>query len=456
MTAIGKKEKLLDLFERFMLLLLFINPFLDIFNGIFTYILTILTKIPFASLGVSLTPSLVLRMVLLVALLGYLLLTKDKSAFLTLAGIGAVWCMTIAGMFFFSAYEDVSYFSEFQYMARFVFNLAVLMLFGKILTRRIPDRNEALAFLAKAFAWTLSVLSTSIILCSLFGVGYSTYADRYGYRGTRGFFYAGNDITAVLMILLPLVVCLALALPKNERKGRLASYIYAAGSTFTALMLIGSKTSFIAVFGAAAAGLAGAVWHAIARKGFYPVLRYGMILLTCGAIFFLLMVPDLLQKQEINVLEQVKESWMVSGEIAQVEGATVALLSGRQVKMFAVLDEVKAAGPYVFLFGLGRGSQKVTMEMDLFEFLFYYGLLGSVAMLWVYVRDGVKAIVGFFKKPNIVALGALMGLAMTVGYGLMAGHVFFSVTAGFYLAVTLVFCNIFYTNKGKEAREDEN
>ncbi|HHX73024.1 MAG TPA: hypothetical protein GX701_08905, partial [Clostridiales bacterium] len=119
MTAIyDMKDKWLDRFERFMLLLLFINPFLDIFNGIFTYVLTMLTKTPFAALGVSITPSLVLRMVLLVSLLGYLLLTKDRPIFFTLLCIGVVWLMTVAGMFFFSAYEPVSFFSEIQYMAR--------------------------------------------------------------------------------------------------------------------------------------------------------------------------------------------------------------------------------------------------------------------------------------------------------------------------------------------------
>lgn len=457
MTAIcDMKDKWLDRFERFMLLLLFINPFLDIFNGIFTYVLTMLTKTPFAALGVSITPSLVLRMVLLVSLLGYLLLTKDRPIFFTLLCIGVVWLMTVAGMFFFSAYEPVSFFSEIQYMARFVFNLSVLLLFGKILLRRFPAKNDAVSFLAKTFAWTLSVLSSSIVLCALFKVGYSTYADRYGYRGTRGFFYAGNDITAVLMVLLPLVVCLALSMPRNRRKKQLIFFIYAAGSTLTALLLIGSKTAFVAAIGTVAVDVIAAVWQAVAKRSFYPVLRFAFILLTCGSLFFVLMLPDLLAKQEPGIVGQVKESWQVSSEIAQIEGTTVALLSGRQVKMLAVLDEVKAAGPYAYLFGLGRGSQPYTLEMDLFEFLFFYGLIGSIAMLWIYVRDGFRAIIAFFKKPNIVALGALMGLAMTVGYGLMAGHVFFSVTAGFYLAITLVFCNIFFMKDQKEAMEHEN
>ena len=50
------------------------------------------------------------------------------------------------------------------------------------------------------------IFSLGILIPYVLRIGYSTYYDRFGARGVRGFYYSGNDITGALMILLPLAI----------------------------------------------------------------------------------------------------------------------------------------------------------------------------------------------------------------------------------------------------------
>ena len=136
--------------------------------------------------------------------------------------------------------------------------------------------------------------------------------------------------------------------------------------------------------------------------------------------------------------------------IAENEGLENAFFNGRTVKLAEQFAEYRSGGVLTWLFGMGRGSQQVIIEMDLFEVLFYYGVFGFVAMLWIYVKLAIDYFRKVFKKFDVTAFATLIGLGLTIGYLIIAGHVLFSVTSGFYLAFAVIYSRVWFADRPEE------
>lgn len=102
-------------------------------------------------------------------------------------------------------------------------------------------------------------------------------------------------------------------------------------------------------------------------------------------------------------------------------------------------------GIYKWLFGITRGSQSVIIEMDVFEVLFYYGLIGAFFMLWPYLKLGFGYVARFFKNCNILSFAVLLSLGLCAVYLIMAGHILFSVTSGFYFSFMLLYGKLLFS-----------
>ena len=157
-----------------------------------------------STLGV--TPSLVVRMLFLVTFAAYIILVRDKHSILTALPIGLAFVLSVVSEYLLLG--SVRIFVDAQYMARFCYNIALLMVYTRVFATRWGDDGGKFLITAldNIITYTLIAMSLAILVPAILGLGYSTYADRLGYRGNRGFFYAGNDVTAVLAMLLPLSI----------------------------------------------------------------------------------------------------------------------------------------------------------------------------------------------------------------------------------------------------------
>ncbi len=422
--------------EKFFWLYLFINPLLDIYGGAYLYIGSEISGVELSGL---ITPILILRMVILLFFAAYVLMMKDKLSIITVSAIAAAWLLTVAGEFMFA--ESFALFTEMQTIAKYVYNIAVILVYWRLCLQSSWTKEQLVSW----FRWLLSllalVLSLAIHIPFILKVGFATYGDRFGYFGARGFFYSGNDITAVLMMLAPIAIAAYFELsPQAVRKQKLF-YLAAAASALCALLAIGTKTAFIAVGATLAAFLIYAIVYK--RKGQSMFLRlFRDICLGTFAIFMFLSLFGLLT----SVSEVVERVMM----IAEEGDAQVFLLSGRGAKFQAALDLFLQGGPYAWLFGIGRGTQRFIIEMDIFEVLFYYGLTGALTMLWIYVYLGVRLVKNFIKKPDIFGLGCFMAVGLTAGYLIIAGHVLFSVTSGFFFAFMLLISELYYADSKED------
>ncbi len=434
------------LLEKIFWVFLFVNPFLDIINGIYINLVmgVGVLDVKFTNtLGV--TPSLVARMLMLVAFALYILIVRDKKSILTALPIGVCWLLSMAGERVSSG--SVSIFVDVQYAARFCYNLVLLMVYTRVFAARWgEDGKGLLRRLDDIIALTLILLSLSILVSAVVGVGYSTYADRLGYRGSRGFFYAGNDITAVLALLLP--VCTARFMSMDRKaspRWRAALYLTAGGLSANALMIIGSKTAFIAVAVNYAVMLGAALIPLVREKKTHTALGFAEALGAALAVFGILMLLS-----GMELWHSIVGSFNATGELAEREGVQSAMLSGRNVKLTEHFVKFKKGGIIVWLFGMGRGSVKEILEMDVFEVLFYYGAAGCAAFLWLYAKAAVEFFRSMVRRPDVITVALFTALAMCAGYLFIAGHILFSVTSGFYFAFVIVYSRVYFAREARE------
>ena len=275
-------DNIIKKLDKFFLAFLIINPFLDVVTGVYIKVLETLSGNNFDTISIPVTPSLLVRMLVLVLFALYALISLDLKAIGSAVPVAVAWVMSVIGeiLFFYSfaLYTDV------QYIARFAYNFAVILVYMQVFRRMGIGREELMNKLSDVLALSLLMLSATIVVSYMLDMGYTTYADRYGYRGTRGFFYSGNDITAILMAGLPVVMC-GFMQRRDLSSKMFWAYDLSAALTAICLMLIGTKTAFIAVFAAAFVLGICALWKLIAFKEHLPLLRCIIIAITMAMVF---------------------------------------------------------------------------------------------------------------------------------------------------------------------------
>ena len=468
-------NRLTKTLESIFWLYLFINPLLDILNGLYISVVRTVGNLDVefvSTLGV--TPSLVIRMLFLVVFALYVLLVRDRYSIFTAIPIGLAFVLSLVSEYRLTG--GVEIFIDVQYMARFCYNIVLLMVYSRVFAERWGyDKRDLLASLDTVATYTLLLLSVSILIPAMLGIGYNTYADRLGYRGNRGFFYAGNDVTAIMAILLPLCMAKTLrgradtAIMSGKPKFLVLPALAVALSAI-AMLNIGSKTAFLALIAAFAAIFVYVVVFCLMKKDGTMLKDFLLIVLIFLVIFLLINVFSCMQvrKQMKELGEEVGpfrlldifrysgffqaifDSANATELIAENEGFENAMFNGRTVKLAEQFAQYRSGGVLTWLFGMGRGSQQVIIEMDLFEVLFYYGVFGFVCMLWLYVKLAVAFFRSFFKRFDVTAFAAFIGLGLTVGYLIIAGHVLFSVTSGFYLAFALLYSRVYFADRPED------
>lgn len=424
---------------------LFLNPFLDIVSGLYITIYQMSGE-KFSLLETPMTPSLVIRLLMLIFMLIYLVVKQDKQSWLTLIPIGICCAVTVALEFLFA--DFFSLFHEAQYLAKFAFNLVMLLAYMAYF-RDYGDRDSVIRFLDRIANYTLLTLTGVLLICYILNFGYHTYGDRFGYFGFRGIYYSGNDITGVFMILLPLSIKQAIESDSFKKRGFLKAFIPAM--TINSLLIIGTKTAFIACGISILGIIAWSVSRYIRHKDKTTVKNMLILLLTVAALFGLLLLYS-----GSGLMLDIQSSFghmSLSMNLDESGGdITNLVLSGRQHKLKAAFESWKFSGIKAWLFGIGRGTQELIIEMDVFEVFFYYGILGAIAMLWLYVKLSFSFIMKFIKKIDLCGLCLFLSMGMTTAYLIVAGHVLFSTTSGGYYALMLVYARAYCARKSEDIR----
>ena len=424
--------------EKFFWFYLILNPILDIVSGLYIQFITggDVYNVSIAPI----TPSLVIRMFVLLVMVGYIIMIKDWKAVKIAIPMGIAWILSMLSEFI--TFGSISVFIDIQYFSKFAYNIAVFFVYCHLMYRSGMSKEQIIKKINKYIMISLFLMTVVIVIPYIFGAGHYTYADRYGYRGFRGFYYSGNDITGALMILFPIGSCYYLSISEKIDKKMHIFYGLTLAMTLLSMLMIGTKTAFIAIV---------VTIFAVALYAIIELIKHNkqvalkvLIVVVIFAILYAV-ISGLAMLYSGHGMSQTLGETLKGMEYANNESTESLLFSGRLNKLMPTWKDFRDGGLLTWLFGVGRGSQLETIEMDLFEVMFYYGIFGFATMLWLYFKEGFTFVYRFIRNFNVIGLGAFLSLGLCVGYLVIAGHVLFTVTSGFYFAVILAYAKFITT-----------
>ena len=298
-----------------------------------------------------------------------------------------------------------------------VFYLGFLIMFFK------SYENEYLNTKLLVFIYYLYI--SLIIGPFILGFGYYAwefYPEKSGYYGL---FYGANEISAILVILFPIVLDYLLRCKKYIISG--ISIIL----SFICAYLVGTKTMLL---------------------GFIMTLLYLLIPFLCkyykkfswkykicfigGVVLILILGCLILPNTPVykNITLALDYFKIDSSNIFSYYGINKMVFSGRLEFVVNIFNEVRWLGPLYYIFGIGKSiliSLK-GVEIDLFDILFTLGILGFIFYL-VFMYNSVKDT----KLSGVYRYTFILGLLIS----LIAGHVLISTNVSIYLAL------LFYYNR---------
>lgn len=298
-----------------------------------------------------------------------------------------------------------------------VFYLGFLIMFFK------SYKNEYLNTKLLVFIYYLYI--SLIIGPFILGFGYYAwefYPEKSGYYGL---FYGANEISAILVILFPIVLDYLLRCKKYIISG--ISIIL----SFICAYLVGTKTMLLGFIMTLLYLLIPFFYKYYKKFSWkYKICFIGVVVLIL--ILGCLILPHTPVYKNITLaLDYFK---IDSSNIFSYYGINKMIFSGRLEFVVNIFKEVRWLGPLYYIFGIGKSiliSLK-GVEIDLFDILFTLGILGFIFYL-VFMYNSVKDT----KLSGVYRYTFILGLLIS----LIAGHVLISTNVSIYLAL------LFYYNR---------
>lgn len=318
-------------------------------------------------------------------------------------------------IFISTAFYSYSLFSTLTHFSKLLLTI-LLFLFFKNQLKINEIRFYKRAFLV--FKIGLIVLFLNVF-SGLFGLGYHTYErDQYGFKG---FIYSGNEIGGLIVVLIPVFLYWAYqSLTKTK-------YYAAVMMSLILGILLSTKSAILIIIIASMA----IPYIYGDRRNRRKIIIYGMILVASGIyIVFKKLGPEASNFLEILYYRYDKG------------GLLLILLSARNDFVLQYFSQFFQSPIFQRFVGMGIGTDGlITVEMDYFDILFYYGYLGLICSIIITVS--------FFKmlyknrKNNMLNKTIILSDILMIGMAAIAGHILFSSMAGVYIALlnSLIFAH---------------
>lgn len=342
----------------------------------------------FANKGAALPISSLYKFVLLGILLYRLLKLKRSSP---------IWYLTyIAAIFLYYALYDFDLFSiSFSFISRYLIIIILYEYFIQLIKQYNISR-----YLYKIIKFNFIVLVCNILL-GLLGIGYGTY-DNFG---SKGFFYAGNETSGVLLTLAPVI--LYIAIKKFSIKS--LQFVVIMAICLISAVLLGTKSALLGIF----IILFYIIWKYSRIKKMY-ILSFITCIIT-GVCYYIYHHFSFMLDRFLFAFDKRDKGWM-------------ALLSGREEFYETNMTEFYSSNPIGNFFGLGMPDK--TIEIDFFDFLFIGGYLAMFLLITLWIINLRKS----YKKGEIPSLIFFTNLLL-IGISFVAGHIYSSAMAGPFIAI---------------------
>lgn len=360
--------------------------------------------------------------------------------------------------------------SEFIYMFKYMYFPIIFISLINFCDQYQLDRKKII----NIFVINLILYSILIIIPFITNTGFNSYAKNKGI-GVVGWFFSANEIGAILTIIFPL---LFLYINKNIKLNIVVSLIVVLFS----VILIGTKVAFFGCIGAIIVTL---IYYLI---NFKKYKKSHFILVVLLLLFMALVSSKLPVMKNINkridwynstnVVEKKEESkektedkitstneQKSSNESNKTDAKFI--LSSRDKLATRIYNIYKDSNTIEKLFGIGFSNRTTInneriakiIEMDFFDILFRYGIIGLIIYCIPFILTGITIIKYLVVNKFKMSLEQyLFGYSIVIGFGtgFIAGHVFSSPPVSIYLAILMVYCFDIFKIKKEEALDKEN
>lgn len=446
-------------FLKLFLFFIILQPFLDI--G---------TTFSMKYISSSITIGIAVRMLFLVLAIITIFLQKPSKlktfSLILLISFAIISFLSFLIGFFNKPIFD--FFSEAQFYAKGMYFIVLFLAsLNAIKTLKTLDNTNDF-LIVKYITIAMTIVSLSIIISIVTGTSMMTYA--YSSFGFKGWFFAGNEIGAIMSI--GITMTLLYAHKKTTSISNLYYWIPTVLLTICLIML-GTKVSFLSAVLVLGSVLIYNIINLIIKSdtSIKPINIIVSIVML-GIIYVVtpytpaftnannLVVVDEVDKEVIeNTIKENKNSkkenkgskknLSISSQSffeSSVEKIS-PFLSSRDLFLINTHNSYIKAPISQKIFGTGYSGNytKVakTIEMDFFDLFYSYGLIGSIVFLsplfylFIFIIVKFKKIKNKLFKPDFVFsfIALVLGLAIA-GF---SGHVLFAPSVSIYLAIIIAY-----------------
>ncbi|PFC90985.1 hypothetical protein CN272_02625 [Bacillus anthracis] len=440
-------------FPHFLLLFIVFQPILDLLTSFSIYVL-----------HMSATVGIVVRFAFMLLALGYLLLHHKqqgaKKYILYLCLFGIVLAIGLVNNLMIKS--PVSFGEEVKFIMKSVY--PIVLLFGYIIALKELKNNEfAFHKIITYFLYATLILSISIIAAMATGTDFPSYPNSK--IGSRGWFFAGNDLSSIFAIMFPIVVLYSVH--KTTSFSKVYYWIPTVLAMYASIM-IGTKVGY----GAIVITLGIALFFLFIEymmhrkkegKGFTYLVNTIVATVVLGGLLVLTPQTPIAKNMSIHLQiyeykksvqdekdrkegKVVKEEEHKQGELTDSEMKSL-IYSDRDKFLKVYKQYYKEAPLSQKLFGMGYAGNYTTkmklVEMDFYDLFFAFGIVGFLMYLLPLLYFGIKIfirlITNFKKLFSVKHMLLASTLVLSLGIGFMSGHVLTAPAVSIFFVVILAY-----------------
>lgn len=326
----------------------------------------------------------------------------------------------------FSASAETKYF-----LKLFYFNVVLLFYF-------VFFRHNRVSRILDVLVISMTMIGAVMVVSGLTGTAFNSYS--WGKEGHVGWFYAGNEIGAILAMGFPVVVLAALQ-KSNWPWISVVLVIYS-------LFALGTKVGFGAIVIVLILALLMSLYGLF--KNHSGWLRPIMLLVLFVGTFCYFPFSSIAKNMNMHLNRLESNQSQAVGDVksnapaVQVENL---VLSGRENFLMVQKQYFSEAPVLQKLFGMGYGGnypeQPKLIEMDFYDVFYSLGLFGFILyfipLAWILVqivRYALRNLPESFTTRNVlISASVVLGL----GIAFTAGHVLTAPGVSMYLGLLLAY-----------------
>lgn len=407
--------------ERFIYLMIFLNPFFEIIYGLLY------------RMNIDLPINQLCRMVMFVSF--WIMIANDKKSFSNVFLI--VVCDTLIWMLQVAVGISRVSFDEIVFLIKLIYATSLPAIFLSLIRTKLIDKNKFI----NAIIYSTFVIVFSLCI-SPFGLGFRAWETNSYRTGYVGWFRFGNYLTATLLVSFCLIL-----IDKTVRRRKVWIFF-----TIIALVLTGNKAALIGLVGYT-------VWISLywliheknkhANKFFMAIVVVFFPIVCLIGIFF--------------VVDYVKNQ-IALYDAYGYKNLFTFLLSNRNLQVRSVVNSLRGEVFETWGKVIGYGFSNVincikynnrgnSLEMDLYGLYYYVGLVPLVMWIFIYFRAIVNAFFNYKRNRSLGNWMLIIGLAIIVFHSVFSGHVIFESLTVVYAAALIAISNSNVSRRMKTIEE---